>query len=150
MMKFPVHLHPLEAGAQQLGELLAVFALAAAHDGRQQIEAGAFRQLQQPVHHLGHGLTLDGKARGGGVGGADARPQKAHVVVNLGDRAHGGTRIATGRLLLDGNGRREALDGVHVRFLHHLQKLAGVGRKALHVAPLPLGIDCIEGQRTLA
>ena len=33
-----------------------------------------------------------------------------------------------------------------VRLLHHLQELAGVGGQALDVAPLPLGIDGVEGE----
>src|SRR5690606_7630712 len=33
---------------------------------------------------------------------------------------------------------------------HHLQELAGIGRQALDIAPLPLGIDGVEGERRLA
>jgi len=39
---------------------------------------------------------------------------------------------------------------VDVGLLHHLQELARVGRQALYVAPLPLGIDGVERQRRLA
>src|SRR3712207_8811357 len=51
---------------------------------------------------------------------------------------------------LDGDGRREPRDGVHVRLLHHLQELPGVGREALDVAALALGVDRVEGERGLA
>src|SRR5437867_12831873 len=34
------------------------------------------------------------------------------------------------------DGRREPVDGVDVRFFHHLEELARVGREALHVAAL--------------
>ena len=37
-----------------------------------------------------------------------------------------------------------------VRLLHHLQELAGVGREALDVAALPLGIDGVEGEARFA
>ena len=47
-----VDLDPLEAALLQLGELLAVLALAAAHDRRQQVEPGAFGQRHHPVDHL--------------------------------------------------------------------------------------------------
>ena len=48
--------------------------------------------------------------------------------------------------MLDGDGRAEATDIVYPWLLHLSQELAGVGRKALHVAPLPFGIQGIEGQ----
>ena len=43
-----------------------------------------------------------------------------------------------------------ALDVVHVRLLHLLEELAGVGREALHVLPLALGVERVERQRRLA
>ena len=39
---------------------------------------------------------------------------------------------------------------VHVRLIHQLQKLPGIGGQALHVPPLPFGIDSIEGQSGFA
>ena len=45
---------------------------------------------------------------------------------------------------------REAGDMVDVRLLHHLEELAGVGRQALDVAALALGIDGVEGEARLA
>ena len=39
---------------------------------------------------------------------------------------------------------------VDVGLLHHLEELAGIGRQRLDVAPLPLGIDGVEGERGLA
>jgi hypothetical protein len=45
---------------------------------------------------------------------------------------------------------RDAVDIVHVGLFHALQELARVGRKRFHVAPLPLGVDGVEGQRRLA
>ena len=52
--------------------------------------------------------------------------------------------------LFDGDGRGEPLDQVHVRLVHELQELPGVGGKAFHVAPLPFGVDGVEGEGTLA
>ena len=54
------------------------------------------------------------------------------------------------RLLLDGDGRRQPVDLVDVRLLHHLEKLARIGRQALDIAPLALRIDRVEGERRLA
>ena len=54
------------------------------------------------------------------------------------------------RFLLDGDGRRQALDQVDVGFFHQLQKLACVGRQRLDVATLAFGIQRVEGERGLA
>ncbi len=39
---------------------------------------------------------------------------------------------------------------VDVRLLHHLEELARVGRQALDVAALALGVDRVEGERGFA
>jgi hypothetical protein len=72
------------------------------------------------------------------------------VVDDLGDRAHGRARPALDRLLVDGDGRREALDVVDGRLLHAPEELPGVGREGLEEAPLALAEERVEGQRALA
>ena len=150
LVEAPVDLHPLEALLLQLGEVFAVLALAPARDRREQIEPRAFGQRQHPVDHLAHGLALDRKPRGRRIGHTHPGEQEPHIVVDLGDRADGRARVARGRLLLDGDGRRQALDMVHVRLLHHVEELPGIGRQRLDIAPLALGIDGVEGERGLA
>ena len=59
VVEFPVDLDPLEALLLQLSQFLAVFALAAAHDRRQQIKPRILRQRHDAIDHLGHGLRLD-------------------------------------------------------------------------------------------
>ncbi len=145
-----VDLDALVALAQEVGELLAVFALAAAHHRRQHIDARALRQCQHAVDHLRHGLAFNGQSSRRRIGHADARPQQAHVVVDLGDGADGGARILRGGLLLDGNGRRQPVDLVDVRLLHHFQELAGVCGQRFHIAALALGIDRVESERGFA
>ena len=148
--KLAVDFDPLVALLHELGELLAVLAFAAAHDRREQIKPRAFRQSKNAVDHLRHGLALDRQAGRRRVGHADARPQQPHVVVDLGDGADRRARIARGGFLLDGNGRRQAVDLVDVRLLHHFQKLPRVGGKALDIAALALGINRVEGERGFA
>jgi hypothetical protein len=58
--------------------------------------------------------------------------------------------IAAGGLLLDRDRRRQALDQVDVGLAHQLQELARIGRQALDVAPLALGVDGVERQARLA
>ena len=145
-----VDLDALVALFHELGELLAVLALAPAHHRREQIKPRAFRQRHDAVDHLRDGLALDRQPGGRRIGHADARPQQPHVIVDLGDGADGRARIARRGLLLDGDGRRQAVDLVDVRLLHHLQELPGVGRQALDIAALALGIDRVEGERGFA
>jgi hypothetical protein len=141
-----VHLHPLEAAALELGELLAELALLAARHGGEEEQPRPFRHGEHAVHHLAHRLRLDRQAGGGRVGHAHPRPEQAHVVVDLGDGAHGGARVVGGGLLLDGDGGRQPLYRVHVRLLHELQELPGVGGQRFDVPALPFGVDRVEGQ----
>ena len=71
-----------------------ILALAAADDRGEQVEAGAFGQRHDPVDHLADGLGGDGEAGGGAVGHSDARPEQAHVIVDLGDGGDGRARVA--------------------------------------------------------
>ncbi len=61
----------------------------------------ALGQLHELIRDLLHRLTLDPLSALRAVRDADARPEQAHVVVDLGDRAHGGARVAVRRLLVD-------------------------------------------------
>src|SRR3546814_18838679 len=63
---------------------------------------------------------------------------------------HGAARIAHRVDLVDGDGRQNALDPVNLRLVRAVEKLAGIGRKGFDVAMLALGIQRVEGQRTLA
>ena len=145
-----VDLDALEAVLQQFGEFLAVLPFPSTDDRGEQEEARAVRQLHGAVDHLADGLALDRQACGRRVGHTDAGPEQAHIVVDLGDRADGRARVAAGRLLLDRDGRREAFDALHVRLLHQLEELAGIGRQRFHIAALALGIDRVEGERGFA
>ena len=145
-----VDLDAREAVGAQLLEQLAVLALAAAHDRREHAEAGARLELADLVDDLLHALPGDGPPAVGAVRVADARVEQAQVVVDLGDGADRGARVARGGLLVDGDGRRETLDAVHVGLVHLAEELARVGREALDVAALALGVDGVEGERRLA
>ena len=149
-VEFAVDLDALKSLLEIFGEFFLVLALAAAHDRRQQIKPRALRQRQHAIDHLRHDLAFDRQARGRRIGHADARPQQAHVVVDLGDGADGRARIFRRGLLLDRDRRRQPVDLVDVRLLHHLQELARIGRQRLDVTPLAFGIDGVEGERGFA
>uniref|UniRef100_A0A0N4Z8C9 LigA n=1 Tax=Parastrongyloides trichosuri TaxID=131310 RepID=A0A0N4Z8C9_PARTI len=149
-IEFAIDLQPLEALTLPLGHFLLVLALAAANDRRQQQDALAVGQGGQLVDHLADGLALDRQAGGGRIGNAYARPEQTHIVVDFGDGADGRARVLRRRLLFDRDGRGQALDQVHVRLAHQLQELARIGRQALDIATLALGIDGVERQRGFA
>ena len=146
-MENAVDLHALEAALHQFGEFLPVFALAPAHERREQVEPRALRQRHDAVDHLRDGLALDRQPGRGRIGDADSRPQEAHIVVDLGDGAHRRARVLRGGLLLDRDGRRQSVDLVDVRLLHHFEELARIGRERFDIAALALGIDRVEGER---
>ena len=122
-----VHAGANEAARNQVGKQLAVFSLAVAHHRRHQVDGRALREPEHFIDHFADGLRgqfalVDRTARHAGAG-----EQEAHVVVDFGDRRHGGTRVVGGRALLDGDGRRKPLDVVHVGLAHDAQELPGVG-----------------------
>ena len=107
-------------------------------------------ELQHPLGHLVDPVAAHLAARDGREGVAHAGEEELQIVVDFGRRADGRARVARVDLLLDGDGGSDARDKVDVGLADFAQKLAGIGRKALDVAPLPLGKDGIEGQRRLA
>jgi hypothetical protein len=124
--------------------------LAADDERRQDHQLGVLGQFQHRVDHLRHRLRRQFDAVLRATRRAGAGEQQTQVIVDLGDRTHGGTRIVRGRLLLDGDGRTEAFDQVDIRLFHQLQELPGIGRERFDIAPLALGVERIEGQGRLA
>ena len=133
-----------------VGEQLGELALAVAHHRREHHQLRFFGQREHGVHHLRHGRGGQRQVVVGAVGRAGAGEQQAQVVVDLGDGADGGARVVAGGLLLDGDRRRQALDHVDVGLVHQLQELARIGRQALHVAALALGVEGVEREAGLA
>ena len=70
--------------------------------------------------------------------------EQFEVIVQLGHRADGGARSSDRAALIDGDGRRDALDAFDVRLIHAVEKLPRVGGKALDVAALTLGVQNVE------
>ena len=125
---------------QKIGEL----PLAAAYNGRENLESRAFRVLQQRVHHLLRGLRADQLAAFGAMRYACAGEQQSQIVINLGDRAHGRTRIAVCGLLVDRHRRAQSLDEIHIRLVHLPEELTRIRGQRLHIPALPLREQRIE------
>ena len=118
--------------------------------GKQRIEPGVLAQGQDGGGKLIHRVALDHSAANDAMRGAAAGEEQTEVIVNLRGRGHSGAWVAGGVLLLDGNGRRQAVDQVHVRLLDALQELPGIGGKRLDVAALAFRIDGVKGERGFA
>ena len=127
-----------------------VLALLRAGEGSEEEEAGAGRVGEGCINDLLDGLALDGTAAGGAVRSPDACPEKAHVVVDLGDGAHRRAGVVGSGFLIDRDGGGEAVDVVDVGLLHEAKELASVGGEGLDVAALTLGVDGVEGEGGLA
>jgi hypothetical protein len=72
---------------------------------REQGHLRALRQGQHVFDDLVRAAALYFLAAFGAVLAADARPEHTQIVVQLGNGADGGARVARGALLLDGDGR---------------------------------------------
>ena len=145
-----VHPGPRVALRLQVAEQLGVLALAAADDRREHLEPGVLVELQHPVHDLLRRLPGDRPAADRAVRLADPGEQQPQVVIDLGNRADRGPRVAAGGLLVDGDGRGQAVDEVDVGLVHLAEELPGVGRQRLDVPALALGEDRVERQAGLA
>ena len=88
LVHIAVHYHAHIAAPLRLLEQLLVLSLAPSHHRRQQLDAGALRQLQNLIYHLVHRLLLNLSAAFRAVRNPDSRIQKAKVVVNLRDSSN--------------------------------------------------------------
>ena len=147
---FPVDAGPDEAGLGCVLEGLGKGTLFPPGDGRHDLDTRTFGQRHDLIDDLVDGLVLDLPSADRTVRYTDAGVHETHVVVDLRQRTHRGTGVLRGRLLVDGDGRRQAVDGLDLRLVHDAEELTGVGRQRLHVPALAFGEDRIEGKGGLA
>ncbi len=145
-----VDAHAAEALLDQVLEEGGELTLAALDDGRHDHDALARGDRHDLIHDLVDGLLLDDLAAGGAMRRAYARVEQSQVVVDLRHCCDGGAGVLVGRLLVDGDGRGEAVDTVEVWLLHLAEELPCVAREALDVAALALRVDGVERKRALA
>src|SRR4051812_14782803 len=79
-----------------------------------------------------------------------AGEQQLQVIVQLGHRADRRARGAHRVRLVDGDGRRNAVDRVDLRLVHPVEELARVRAEGLDVAALALRVESVEDERGLA
>ncbi|CCY14895.1 uncharacterized protein BN773_00888 [Prevotella sp. CAG:755] len=136
----------LQVNLQLLAERAAVGHAHRGQDG----ETRSGRIAERTLHHVLRGMALHLTATEGRERTADTGVKQAEVVVHLSRGADRGARVAARDLLLDGNGRREAFYVVALGLVHTAQELAGIGREALDITALPLGVEGVERKRRLA
>ena len=146
IVEIPVHPDSHVTALLGLVQHLLVHALPSPDDGRQQLNLRPLRHGHDLVRHLIHRLPADLSAALRAVGNADSRVEKSQVIVYLRHRSHGRSGVPVRRLLVYGYGRRKSLDALHIRLLHLSKELSRIGGQGLHVPPLALRIDGIEGQ----
>ena len=122
-----VDAYPVETASAQLTEELGVLALATTHHRGEHLEASALGQRAHLVDDLLRRLGGDDSVADGAV--LDARPgvEQTQVVIDLRHRAHRGSGVARGGLLVDGHRWAQALDELDVGLVHLTQELSGVG-----------------------
>jgi len=101
---------------------------------------------QNFFHDIAHLMFLHLLPRHGRDGFPDTGIQEPKVFVYLRRGSHRRTRVTGVHLLFDGNGRGNTFDIVAFRLAHTPQELTSIGRKALHIAALPLRIQRIKCQ----
>ena len=150
LVNLAVDAHAGKALGRHVREKIHELALALAGHRSEHLELELLLVVQDRVHNLLRRLRLDDRVALRAVRRAGAGEQQTQKVVDLGDGAHRGPRVVVGGLLVDGHGRREAIDVVGVGLVHLAQKHPRVGAQRFHVAALTFGEDGVEGQRRLA
>ena len=145
-----VYAHAHETFGLYFLEPVGMCSLLQFHQRSHEDDARAFGQTQNIGNDFVRGARLDGTPALGAVHFSEPGVKDAQKVIDFGDGAHRGTRVAPGGLLFEGNGGGKPFDLVHVRLVHLGKELSGVGGERLHIAPLAFGIDDVKSQRGLA
>ena len=109
-------------------------------EGSENSESGARVVLQSSCHYIIGTTTSHFFATHGGVGASDARKEQAEIFVDFGAGAHGGTWVAAGDFLFDGDGRWQSFDVVDLGLIHSAQELSGISRETFYITTLTFGI----------
>ena len=148
--EFTVHAGADEALAGEPFNHVAEFSFLSADDRREQHHPSLGRQREDFVHDVAGSLRDDWHTGVRAMRFADVRVKQAEIIVNLGGGGDDGARAGAGAALFDGDGRRKTFDEVHLRLLHLIQELAGIGGETLDVFALALGVDGVKRERRLA
>ncbi len=126
-IKLPIDDQTLKATLLQVQDFLTVLALAPPDQGGDDHNARALLHLHDQINHLADGLAFNRQARGRRIGNANPGKEQAEIIIDLCDRTNGGAGVLRRCLLLNRDGRRQALNRIHLRLLHQFQELTGIG-----------------------
>ena len=132
--------------AGQLLQHVAKLALLFLHHRREQHYSRVLRKREQLLDDVARAQPRNRLATFWAMRLADVGKQQSQIIVNLGRSGDGRTRVPTGRTLLDGDRRREALDVIDVRLLKLIEELPGIRREGLDVLALALGEQRVKRQ----
>ena len=132
---------------QQILEQIAKLTFLATYHRGEHHEGYLGGQRLNPGDNLLARLRRDRPRTLGAMSLSDAGIQHPQKIVDLGDRPDGGSRIVTRRFLGNRDRRAQATDVVHFGLGHLAEELPGKRRETFDIAPLPLGIECVERER---
>ena len=95
-------------------------------------------------------VASDRSIAGGANHLADAGEEEAQVVVDFGRGADGGAIGSAGVAVGDGDRGRDAVDQLGLGLVELFEELPRVGGEAFDVAPLPFGVERVEGEAGFA
>ena len=129
-----------------IGEDFLLTTLFSADNGGENHESFALGERHDFINDDIHGGLTDFPAAHGAMGHAQSGIQKAEVVIDFGDGAHGGSGVFGCGFLVDGNGGGQTLNGVHVGLIHLTDEHPGIGGQGFHESSVTFGVDGIEGE----
>ena len=145
-----IHPHPNKALALNVFEYFLIGTFTLPNHRGQKLDTGAFGKRHNRIYNRLGCLGNDDLAAFVTVRGANSGEEKTQIVVDFRHRAHGGSGVPVGRLLLDGDGRTQPFDVIHIGLIHLIKKLACIGRQALYITSLPFGVERVKGKTRLA
>ena len=146
IIKNTIHTDTGKTGLAGILKYFRVLTLFTTDNGRKYNKSGSFPQCLYPIHDLVNGLATDLFTALRTMGCTHSGPQQTQIVINLRYCAYSRTGVFRGSLLVNGNGRRQTVNGIHIRFIHLTQKLTGIGTETFHITALTLGINGIKSQ----
>ena len=114
--------------------------------GKDEGQASPLWECQEFLDDMIGSVTSNRPLAGAAVNLANASIEKSQVVVDLRDCTDCRAGIAGGIFLADGDGRADPGNLFDPGLLESLQKLPCIGRKRLHITPLALRVEGVEGQ----
>ena len=117
--------------------------------GDDEIDSTPYGERLDVGQHVLHRMLAYLFSRRGRDRPSHSRIEQAEVFVDLRRGGHSRAGITADDTLLDSDRRRQATYPVGLGLCHTPDELTRIRGEALYIAALPLGIECIEGQRTL-